>query len=63
MEKLLLKVEEAADQLRLSRAQTFRLIASGELPVVKIGASTRVPASELIAYVERLQGRQPQTAA
>jgi len=50
---VLLRVEEAAEQLRLSRAKTAALIAAGELPSIKIGRSRRVLASALIDWVER----------
>jgi excisionase family DNA binding protein len=51
-----LTVEEAAERLRISRAQTFRLIRDGQLDTVKIGSSRRVPVESLDEYIERLKG-------
>jgi excisionase family DNA binding protein len=52
MEPGLLKVEEAAKFLALGRSKTYELIARGELPVVRIGRSVRVPRSALQAWIE-----------
>ena len=38
----------------LSRSRTYELIASGEIPSIKIGWSRRVPAAFLDEYVRRL---------
>lgn len=51
MEKILLKPTEAAESLGISRAKTYELIASGEIPSVKIGASRRVPVAALQAWI------------
>jgi excisionase family DNA binding protein len=51
---LLLTVAEAAQALRLSRAQLYNLVNRGDLQTVKIGNSRRVPLSALQAYIERL---------
>jgi len=48
-ESLLLRVGEVAQLLNLGRTRTFELIASGELPVVRIGRAVRVPRNELDA--------------
>lgn len=42
-EDYLLRVEEVAKTLRLSIAKTYALAAQGEIPVVRIGRSVRVP--------------------
>ncbi len=49
----LLKPNEVAAQLRLSRASVYRLIASGVLPSVQVGRSqyTRVSSVDLDAYI------------
>lgn len=51
----LLKPAEAAEMLRLSRATVYRLIATGELPTVHVGArqATRIEESAIAAYVTR----------
>jgi excisionase family DNA binding protein len=42
-EKLLLRVPEAAEALGCSRAKAYELIASGEIPSIKIAGLVRVP--------------------
>jgi excisionase family DNA binding protein len=54
--RLLLKVEEAADALAISRWKVFELIRCDELRTVKIGGLRRIPRSAIEAYVERLLG-------
>lgn len=57
MEKLLLRVSEAAELASVSRTTAYQLIASGEWPVVRIGSARRVPLAGLRAWVEaRTQG-------
>lgn len=48
---MLLKVSEVADELRVARSYAYRLIQEGELPVVRIGRSVRVPRTALEAWV------------
>lgn len=49
--------EEAAYQLRISRAYLYQLLASGEITSVKIGRSRRISATDLAAFVDRLRGQ------
>lgn len=53
--RLLLTVAEAADQLQVSRTEMFRIIARGEVRVIKIGRLTRLRPETLRAFVERLE--------
>lgn len=55
---LLYTPEEAADVLRLSRTEIYRLIRVGELESVRIGARRRLPAQALNEYVDRLRDMQ-----
>jgi excisionase family DNA binding protein len=57
MDTALLRLTEVADQLRVSRATVYRLIASGDLAAVHVGKRrlTRVERSALDAYIERLR--------
>ncbi len=53
--KLLYRPEEAAEALGVSRARLYELMTRGDIRSVKIGASRRVPADDLRAYVSRLR--------
>ena len=53
MEKLLLTVPETAGTVAISRTVVYELINAGELEVVHIGASVRITATSLRAFVER----------
>jgi excisionase family DNA binding protein len=61
MDKLLLTTLEAATVLGISRSKLYELLASGQLPSVRIGACRRVPADAVHSFVAELQGR-PQIA-
>ena len=52
----LLDLEEVAAILGISRREVYRLISRGELPPpVKIGRCSKLPESEVAAYVENLK--------
>ncbi|MGH7641704.1 MAG: helix-turn-helix domain-containing protein [Candidatus Dormibacteria bacterium] len=51
MEKLLLDVREAASVLGCRRTFLYGMIQRGELPVIKLGRLTRIPAAALDEYV------------
>jgi excisionase family DNA binding protein len=53
--KLLLKVEEAAHLLSLSRKTLYDLMRRGELTSLKIGGSRRIPLSALHDFIARLE--------
>jgi excisionase family DNA binding protein len=52
-EPILVTVEEAARMCRISRSVLYELIASREIPSVKIGASRRIPVSALREWVAK----------
>lgn len=52
-ERLLLRVPEAAEVLGVSRSHMYELIQEGRVPVVRLGASVRVPRAWLTQFVER----------
>ena len=56
--RLLLSVEDAADQLALSRTRLYSLIKSGEIVSVRIGRLRRVPVEALAAFTARLIAEQ-----
>ncbi|MBA3688377.1 MAG: helix-turn-helix domain-containing protein [Chloroflexi bacterium] len=51
-DRALLRVEEAAEMLGISRARAYELAASGALPSVRIGRSRRVPVRQLEEWIE-----------
>ncbi len=53
MDQMLLRAEEVQRVLGLGRSKIYEMIAAGELPVVRIGRSVRVPADALRQWVER----------
>ncbi len=56
MEPLLLKAEDVAKLLGLGRSKVFAMLAIGELPVIRIGRSVRVPRAALEDWIaERTQ--------
>ena len=55
--KLLLRAEEVASVLGISRSQVFILIATGELESVTIGRSRRVPVEAVEEFVAARRAR------
>lgn len=49
--RLLLRVDEAATATGISRAKLFELIASGDLPSIKVGRARRIPVDALKAWI------------
>ena len=49
---LLLKVEASAKLLSLGRTKMYELIAAGDVPVIRLGRSVRVPTASLRQWVE-----------
>jgi excisionase family DNA binding protein len=65
MAPLLLKAGQVAQLLGLGRSTVFALLAAGELPVIRIGRSVRVPRVALERRTHRPggePGRRPRTA-
>ena len=53
METPLLKAADVARVLGIGRATAYALMASGELPTIRIGRSVRIPEEALKAWLER----------
>jgi excisionase family DNA binding protein len=53
MEPLLLTPEQAFEMIAIGRSHGFKLIASGELPSIKIGRLRRIPRADLQRWVEK----------
>ncbi len=51
MEKLLLRVDEAAQMLGLGRTKVYELVSRGDLPSITVGTSRRIPAEDLRRWV------------
>jgi excisionase family DNA binding protein len=56
-EQLVFGIKDAAVALGISRTSIFNLIKEGQLPVVKLGRRTLIPARELRVLIETLQQR------
>ena len=56
VDKLLYTPVEAAHALGVSRSTVYVLMAAGDVPSVRIGASRRVPADALRRYIDHLTG-------
>lgn len=52
--RVLLTVEEAADQLSIGRTTMYALIKAGHIATVRVGHLRRVPTVALTEYVQRL---------
>lgn len=54
MDKLLLRIGEAAELTGIGRSKAYELVQTGAWPAVRIGRSLRVPAEWLRDWVDRL---------
>ncbi|WP_283098074.1 helix-turn-helix domain-containing protein [Frankia sp. AgB32] len=52
--RVLLTVEEAAEQLTIGRTTLYALIRTGAIPSVRIGKLRRLRPADLAAYTARL---------
>ncbi len=52
-EPILVRVEEAARILSLSRSTIYEMMDAGELPSVRRGTARRIPLAALRAWVDR----------
>lgn len=50
--RTLLKVEEVAMTLAVSRAVVYELLSEGKLKRIKIGKSTRIAMSDILAFID-----------
>jgi excisionase family DNA binding protein len=51
-EEVLLKVPEAAQLMRVSRAKAYGLVRSRQIPVTTITGSVRVPRERLLQWLD-----------
>lgn len=52
MEELLLKPDEVAEILKISKAQTYAFLKRGEIPVIRLGTLVRVRPRDLEKYID-----------
>jgi excisionase family DNA binding protein len=52
MERLLLRPAEVADLIGIGRSKVYEMLASGELPSVRVGGGLRVPRTGLEEWVD-----------
>ena len=52
MEVRLLKSEEVADILQISRSMAYTIMKRGDIPTVRIGTSVRVRPEDLDKYIQ-----------
>jgi excisionase family DNA binding protein len=53
LERQLLRPQEAFEIIGMSRSTGYALLATGEIPSVRIGRSIRIPLSELNRWIDR----------
>jgi len=46
-------ISETAERLRVSRSTIYRLIASGDLLVIRLGTAPRIPAKVVDQFIDR----------
>ncbi len=56
-EPILVRVEEAARLLSLSRSTIYEMLDAGELPSVRRGTARRIPVAALRAWVAQQTGQ------
>ena len=49
----LLKPQDVAKKLNISKSFTYRLLQTGELPAVKLGKTYRVRPQDLVEFIEK----------
>lgn len=52
MERILLRVTEAAETLGISRSKAYEMIAAGELPAIRLRGSIRIVHADLERMIE-----------
>jgi len=50
--RLLLRIPEVAETLGIGRTKIYELIATGELPTIRVGRAIRISVSTLQKWVE-----------
>lgn len=59
MERLL-RLSEASRNLSISRGHLYKLIRSGDIPLVHLGRSSRIRQASLDRFIEGLESQAPE---
>jgi len=51
-QRLLLRISEVAETLGIGRTKIYEMIATGELPTIRVGRAVRISVSTLQKWVE-----------
>jgi len=57
-DRLLLRIEEAADRLGIGRSLMYRLVLSGEVESIRVGRLRRIPVDCLDQAIAKLRAEQ-----
>ena len=57
MEKELLKPAEVGEKLRIGRSKVYGMLASGELPSIRVGRCLRVPNAWLETWINEQKAK------
>ncbi len=57
-DRLLLRIEEAADRLGIGRSLMYRLVLSGEVESIRVGRLRRIPVDSLDQAIAKLRAEQ-----
>jgi len=49
----LLSVKDMQKALRIGRSTAYKLVESGEIPALRIGAIYRIPKKSILEYIEK----------
>jgi excisionase family DNA binding protein len=52
-DRVLLRVDEAAQLLSMGRSTLYAMAAAGTIPTVRVGRSLRIPRDELNRWIEQ----------
>ena len=56
-ERRFLTVRELAAYLRVSRRKAYELVATGEVPSLRVGSSLRIPREDLERHLAKQMGK------
>ena len=54
-DKILMRPRETAEALGIGLSKTYQLLATGELPSIRVGRNIRIPVDALKAWIQERQ--------